>query len=161
MWLNFIIIFSIIIICLFLLHLLNNHPFFNEENIEEAFSNHLDLDKLKSFNNRMKYDGIVLKPEGNSKWRRHPSNVDYYDGNTLYSPQGHTINVEEENNGMVGNNANAPVIDSDKNSQKSMFTLAFNKCSLACCPSTYSCDGGCVCTTEKQRQFIAQRGILG
>jgi hypothetical protein len=154
MWITFIIIFLIIVICLFLLHLIN------EKKIE-SFSNKKDLNLLHDFNNRMEYDGIVLKPEGDSNWRHSPSNVDYYDGDTLYTPQGHTINNDPQNNGVVGINKYGPPIDSTENAQRSMFTFAFNKCSPECCPSTFSCDGGCVCTTEKQRQFINQRGIMG
>ena len=35
-----------------------------------------------------------------------------------------------------------------------MFMFAYNQCRPECCPSTYSCDKGCVCTTEQQRKFI-------
>jgi hypothetical protein len=41
----------------------------------------------------------------------------------------------------------------------SMFYFANNMVSMACCPSTYTTDKGCVCTTEQQRKFIGeQRG---
>lgn len=153
MWLTFIIIFLIIIICLFLLHL-------TKKNTLESFTN-VNAKDFQSFNNRSKYDGIVLIPEGESNWRHSPSNVDYYDGNNLYTPQGHTINDDPQNNGVVGTNKYAPPVDSTENAQRSMFTFAFNKCSPDCCPSTFSCDKGCVCTTEKQRQLINQRGITG
>ena len=33
-----------------------------------------------------------------------------------------------------------------------------NTVSPACCGSTLSCDGGCICTTPEQRDFINQRG---
>jgi hypothetical protein len=33
-----------------------------------------------------------------------------------------------------------------------------NQCKPECCPSSYSCDGGCVCTSPDQRQVIATRG---
>lgn len=42
--------------------------------------------------------------------------------------------------------------------QRQMFMFAKNKCSPDCCPSTYSCAGGCVCTTEEQRNLIHKRG---
>lgn len=42
--------------------------------------------------------------------------------------------------------------------QRQMFMFAKNKCSPNCCPSTYSCAGGCVCTTEQQRNLINKRG---
>jgi len=42
--------------------------------------------------------------------------------------------------------------------QQQMFMFAKNKCSPDCCPSTYSCAGGCVCTTNDQRKLINKRG---
>lgn len=32
-----------------------------------------------------------------------------------------------------------------------------NQCKPECCPSTYTCDGGCVCTTEADRAIINGR----
>ena len=52
-----------------------------------------------------------------------------------------------------------PPVDGDSNSPNAMFMFAHNKCHPGCCPSSYSCDHGCVCTTEKQRDFIANKGI--
>jgi len=40
----------------------------------------------------------------------------------------------------------------------SLFMFKNNQCKPECCPSSYSCDGGCVCTTPEQRQVIASRG---
>jgi len=40
----------------------------------------------------------------------------------------------------------------------SLFIFKNNQCKPECCPSSYSCDGGCVCTTPDQRQVIATRG---
>lgn len=39
-----------------------------------------------------------------------------------------------------------------------MFLFAQNQCKPECCGSSYSCGGGCVCTTVAQRQFLASRG---
>ena len=39
-----------------------------------------------------------------------------------------------------------------------LFMFASNQCRAECCPSSYSCTGGCVCTTPAQRQLIAGRG---
>jgi hypothetical protein len=39
-----------------------------------------------------------------------------------------------------------------------LFIFSQNQCRPDCCPSSYSCGGGCVCTTIKQRQFLASRG---
>ena len=37
-----------------------------------------------------------------------------------------------------------PTVDGKTGSSKAMFMMAFNKCDPSCCPSTYSCSGGCV-----------------
>lgn len=39
----------------------------------------------------------------------------------------------------------------------SMFVFANSISSPACCPSTYSTDRGCVCTTDYQRKFVGER----
>jgi hypothetical protein len=52
-----------------------------------------------------------------------------------------------------------PSVDGTKGGKKNMFMFAHNKCSPECCPSTYSCDRGCVCTTKKQREYLASRGM--
>lgn len=53
-----------------------------------------------------------------------------------------------------------PAVDG-KNGPRSMFMMAFNKCDPSCCPSTYSCGGGCVCMTDEQRNFLGNRGNNG
>jgi len=40
----------------------------------------------------------------------------------------------------------------------SLFMFKNNQCKPECCPSSYACDGGCVCTSPEQRQVIASRG---
>jgi hypothetical protein len=40
----------------------------------------------------------------------------------------------------------------------SMFMFGNNQCKPECCGSSYSCGGGCVCTTPEQRNFINTRG---
>ena len=42
--------------------------------------------------------------------------------------------------------------------QNSKFIFANNKCHLDCCPSTFTCDNGCVCMTQKQQQLLNGRG---
>lgn len=51
-----------------------------------------------------------------------------------------------------------PPVDGNPESPKSLFMMAFNKCDPSCCPSTYSCSGGCVCMTDEQKNFIGNRG---
>ena len=40
----------------------------------------------------------------------------------------------------------------------SLFLFKNNQCKPECCGSSFSCDGGCVCTSPEQRQYIASRG---
>lgn len=39
-----------------------------------------------------------------------------------------------------------------------LFIFKNNECKPECCGATLSCDGGCVCTTPEQRDFINTRG---
>jgi hypothetical protein len=39
-----------------------------------------------------------------------------------------------------------------------LFIFKNNQCKPECCPASFSCGSGCVCTTAKQREFIASRG---
>jgi len=51
-----------------------------------------------------------------------------------------------------------PSIDGKEGSPKKLFMFAYNRCHPGCCPSTYPCSGGCVCTTVSQRKFIGNAG---
>lgn len=53
---------------------------------------------------------------------------------------------------------NFPTVDGDPNSPRHMFMMAHNQSSPDCCPSTFSTSRGCVCLTDKQKQFIGSRG---
>jgi len=39
-----------------------------------------------------------------------------------------------------------------------LFMFKDNQCKPECCGSSFSCDGGCVCTTPDQREYINTRG---
>jgi len=39
-----------------------------------------------------------------------------------------------------------------------LFMFKDNQCKPECCGASYACDGGCVCTTPDQRNFINTRG---
>jgi hypothetical protein len=58
---------------------------------------------------------------------------------------GHTVPIKKH--------TNAPLADEGER----LFMFGKNKCSPECCPSTYTCSGGCVCTTEEQRKQIHGR----
>jgi len=100
-------------------------------------------------------DGLKLTNCPKHKWRHSPSNKELIINS--FTPQGHSISLKE--NSHITNIPNSgPSVDSSGNS-KSMFTFAYNQCKPECCPSTYSCDGGCICTTDSQREFLAKRGL--
>jgi hypothetical protein len=40
----------------------------------------------------------------------------------------------------------------------SLFIFKNNQCKPECCGASFSCSGGCVCTTPQQRDYINQRG---
>ncbi len=40
----------------------------------------------------------------------------------------------------------------------SLFMFKNNQCKPECCGASYSCDGGCVCSTPEQRRLINMRG---
>ena len=40
----------------------------------------------------------------------------------------------------------------------SLFMFKNNQCKPECCGASFSCSGGCVCTTPKQRDYLASRG---
>jgi hypothetical protein len=85
------------------------------------------------------YSGIRLKPRGDSTWRRYPNNAPLLKGK-LFTPQGAGMPLHPTN--------------SMEPPKDSMFLFARNISSPACCPSTYSTDKGCVCTTKEQRDFV-------
>ena len=51
-------------------------------------------------------------------------------------------------------NINVPSVNGNENdSRKGLFQFNYNKCSPDCCPSTYSCSGGCICLSNKQKNM--------
>ena len=91
----------------------------------------------------------------NCDWRKKPCNVPFYQNTGYVGPTGQKGRYIED----PTHNPNMPPIDGDKNSRRSMFMFTHNQCHPDCCPSTYSCDNGCVCTTKKQREFLNRRGF--
>jgi len=85
------------------------------------------------------YDGIVLRPRGDSSWRKFPNNSKLLTGK-LFVPQGTPVPLH------ATNSMDPP--------EDSMFIFARNISSPACCPATFSTDRGCVCTTKWQRDFV-------
>lgn len=51
-----------------------------------------------------------------------------------------------------------PPVDGVSKNYKKMFMFTYNKCSPECCPSDFSCDKGCLCLNQDQRDYINSRG---
>lgn len=88
------------------------------------------------------FDGIILRPGGSSSWRKQPNNVPQKKGR-FFVPNGTPLPLKCE-------------MMYQKFPENSMFYFAKNVSSPYCCPSTYSSNTGCVCTTPEQRKFVAQ-----
>jgi hypothetical protein len=104
------------------------------------------------------WDGISYtnpgtEPERQHKWRHSPSNLPLVKDTYITSPVGDDILLTDDLT-----SAYYPTVDGKEGSQQRMFLFAQNQVRPECCPSTYSSDRGCVCTTESQRNLIAGRG---
>jgi hypothetical protein len=76
------------------------------------------------------FDGVKLDPgNGVSAWRNTAPNEPLVNGAKEFAP-----------------------------GPDNLFMFKNNQCKPECCGSSFSCGGGCVCTTPQQRQFIASRG---
>ena len=84
------------------------------------------------------YDNIRFKTPCKNNWR-HPPCVNKLKGKNMWVPQGTPLPLRNE---MIYSELPNP----------SMFYFAQNYSSPACCPSTYSTDSGCVCTTPQQQK---------
>ena len=76
--------------------------------------------------------------------------------NNIYVPSGTPLPLEPRISSM--GSTNGTNVDGTVNTPKSMAMFKYNKCVPECCPSTYSCSGGCVCQSDKQADFINKRG---
>jgi hypothetical protein len=76
----------------------------------------------------------------------------------VYTPQGTPNNLRPINSVPAVYPATDLTVDGTPNAPKDLFMFANNQCRPDCCPSAYSCSGGCVCVTRNQMEFIANRG---
>ena len=120
-------------------------------------------DFKEMFESISSYDNVDLTKNrtGSHKWKK-PHNKPLILNKSIHTSQGlsNSVHSLDEKDGELID-YNVPSVDGLKDSKyKSSFLFKYNQCSPDCCPSTYSCDGGCICTTEQQREFIARRGKL-
>lgn len=96
---------------------------------------------------------LTEEPNRQHKWRHAPSNLPLVRDTYITSPIGEDILLTDDLTSSY-----YPSVDGQDGSQQRMFIFAQNQVRPECCPSTYSSDRGCVCTTEAQRNMIAGRG---
>jgi hypothetical protein len=97
----------------------------------DGFMNYLSKNAAntgKTYEPMGKYDGIELHPEGDASTWRNTAPNEPLNGPEF-----------------------APGPDS-------LFMFKNNQCKTECCGASFSCAGGCVCSTPSQRQYIATRG---
>ena len=87
-------------------------------------------------------------------WRKKPCNLPLHPEVAYVGPTGQIGRYIED----PTHNPHMPSVDGKKESRKSMFMFTHNQVSPKCCPSTYTTDNGCVCTTKEQRKFVNRRG---
>jgi hypothetical protein len=83
--------------------------------------------------------------------------------NTLYKPMGQFDGVKLTTGNSVSawryTAPNEPLTGAEfVPGDDSLFMFKNNQCKPECCGASFSCGGGCVCTTPQQRQYIAGRG---
>jgi hypothetical protein len=106
------------------------------------------------------YSNLELKPgTGKHSWRRDPNDKPLYTGDELKVIQGTPL-PDKDFSSQLENRPEYPSVDGTCNAPKSMFVFSNNQVSPDCCPSTYTTSAGCICTTEQQRDFINNRGVV-
>lgn len=113
---------------------------------EIGIENYQNLNPAKLNNKMSNIDNIKF----NNKNKKH-----HLLENNLIVPQGNTIPLKLEKQYQL---SLGPNVDGTKKSSKNMFMFAYNQCKPSCCPATYSCSGGCICTTNNQNKFLSKRG---
>ena len=83
--------------------------------------------------------------------------------NTLYTPMGQFDGVKLSTGNSVSGwrytAPNEPLTGAEfVPGEDALFMFKNNQCKPECCGASFSCGGGCVCTTPQQRQYIAARG---
>ena len=77
-----------------------------------------------------------------------------------YAPMGQFDGLKlSSGNGWRHTSPNEPQTAPDQPlGPDNMFMFKNNQCKPSCCGASFSCSGGCVCTTPEQRDFINSRG---
>jgi hypothetical protein len=102
------------------------------------------------------YHKNYVRNTDNSKcgWRHEPCDAKLLNKIKFTAPVG----IEERYIPDPDHSKTLPTVDGTKDGPRSMFMFTYNQCHPDCCPSTYSCSNGCVCTNEQQRDLLNKRG---
>ena len=164
---------EMIVLTVFVYYLLNNSSLFegfqDPNNLDLSMLSNISgnkvLDDTDTENSLAKdlsmgtYDGLCLTTGNKEYWKKSPADTGLISNDELYSflgSQGPLKMTLQDQANLEG-----PSIDGEEGSPEKKFMLANNVTSPACCPSTFSTSTGCVCTTQKQRDFVASRGKPG
>ena len=85
---------------------------------------------------------------------KRPCNIGLHEDVRFDTPMG----TEERYVPDPDHNKSMPSVTGNPDDPRSYFMFTHNQVHPDCCPSTYSSDRGCVCTTQEQRRFINSRG---
>ena len=73
----------------------------------------------------------------------------------MHNESSELIEIPEPCDSFECQHSIVPSVDRCKGSPKSAAMFKFNKSSPECCPSPYSTSSGCVCLTDKQKNYIS------
>jgi hypothetical protein len=121
----------------------------------EGFVSHMAKKEIAGFDS---YNEKKKKEEGFRNYSGSPAGA-----KTSYVPMGQFDGVKLETGNGVSEwrytSPNEPLRGPEVElGPDSLFMFKNNQCKPECCGASFSCDGGCVCTTPKQRKFINERG---
>ncbi len=128
------------------------------QDVKEKFVNYADVNYTMGKCGGFRLNDPNLHTETstfdpNCNWRKSPCDSPLVSDVKVYSPVGEGIKLTEDEVAY-----SYPTVDGKKDSAKRLFMFADNQCHPGCCPSTYTCDKGCVCSTKQQRKYINSRG---
>jgi len=112
-----------------------------------------NMNEIVSGNLMGPYDGKCLT--GNSSQESYNTPLLDKTGFVIQGSSGPLTNRLSDESHLTG-----PHLDGTSDTSEGLFMFAKNKCSPGCCPSSFSCDSGCICTTDKQREFVSRGGVM-
>ena len=136
--------------CLILLVLANALMLYDYTNYSsnEAFINYV----VTSGGNFEKQEGFANYTLGGAAYGVDYKPIGLYDNITKLPANGLSAWRDTlPNEPMAGPEFKGPSPDN-------LFMFKNNQCKPECCGASFSCSGGCVCTTPAQRQMLASRG---